>query len=100
MTVDMVNLTDRIRDLIDYYTVGDDGEAAMVDLDAWNSDDLREIIGLLTVVLRERGDDSTLDDIYEDTFEDWIDRQIDNELNAVNIEEVWDEYVHDARTDS
>jgi hypothetical protein len=97
MRIDMANLTDRIRDLIDYYTVGDEGEALMVDLDAWNSEDLREIIGLLTVVLRQRGDDDTLDDIYEDTFEDWIERRIDNEIHEAIIEEAWDEYVSEGR---
>jgi len=96
---DMVSLTDRIRELLDYYTVGDDGESLMVDLDAWNSDDLREFIGLLTVVLRERGEDTTLDEIYEDTFDDWMDRKIDSALGYTMIEDAWDEYVQSTRTE-
>jgi hypothetical protein len=91
--IDIVEVTDRIRELIDYYTVGNAGEELLVDLDAWNSDDLKEIIGLITLVLRDRGEDDTLDAIYEDTFEDWMERQIDKELGAINIEEAWDEYV-------
>lgn len=93
MRIDIVELTDRIRELIDYYTVGAEGQELLVDLDAWNSDDLREMIGLITLVLRDRGEDDTLDELYEDTFEDWMERAIERELDATDIEGAWDEYV-------
>jgi hypothetical protein len=93
MRIDIVEVTDRIRELIDYYTVGTEGQELLVDLDAWNSDDLREIIGLITLVLRDRGEDDSLDALYEDTFEDWMERAIERELDAADIEGAWDEYV-------
>jgi hypothetical protein len=97
MTVDIVGVTDRVRELLDYYTVGDEdkGEGLLIDLDAWSSSDLQEMIGLLTVVIRERGEDIRLDDVYEDTFEDWLERAIDSEPDVNCIESLWDEYVGD-----
>ena len=92
MRIDIVDMTDRIRDLIDYYT----DKEILLDLDAWNSDDLREMIALLTKVLRDRGDETTLDDIYDDSFEDWVERQIDQELADQMVEEAWDEYIRES----
>ena len=97
MRIDIADLTDRIRDLIDYYTVKDADGELLVDLDSWNSDDLREMISLLTAVMRERGEDNSFEDIYDYTFEDWVEKQIDQELADQMLEESWDEYVREAR---
>lgn len=91
MSFDIVDVTDRVAELVEYYTVEDpDGGRLLVDMDAWHSDDIQEIVGLLTLVLRERGVDVTLEEFYEDTLEGWLDRQIDEALEEA-IDE-WEEY--------
>ena len=97
MNFDVMDLTDRVRELLDHYTVGDEEGELLVDLDAWSSEDLKEMIGLLTSILRMRDDEDSLNTVmqyYEETFEDWLEQQIDAELalSEDDLMELTDEY--------
>ena len=97
MNFDVMDLTDRVRELLDHYTVGDEEGELLVDLDAWSSEDLKEMIGLLTSILRMRDDEDSINTVmqyYEETFEDWLEQQIDAELalSEDDLMELTDEY--------
>lgn len=52
MMNDFADLTDSFQDILDFYT-GEYG--AVVDLDAWNTDDLMTVIRIVENVLELRG---------------------------------------------
>ena len=78
MTYDIVAITDRIRDIIEYYTDDD----ILIDLDAWDVEDLKEMVFLLGQVLRNTTEEISLRGLLygdrDETFEEWLDRHLDD----------------------
>lgn len=68
---DFVDLTDILNSILDEYAYGEDG-AAVVDLDSWETEDLREARDAISAALRIRDSEyyeeglSSIDDELEE----------------------------------
>ena len=54
MSNDAADLTDQFNELLEEYTVGEEGSFAVVDFDSWSTDDLRRVQELVIQVLTIR----------------------------------------------